>query len=271
MTDHPTHLSPDELDLWLDGRLSVSRMSHLETCEECHTAAEETREIVSRLANLPKPSLGPRFADVVMASVRVNPIAQAHLTADDLDAWLDGTLAGQPRAHLMACVECRRLADAERGLVYRLEQLPLLSPAPRFADRVMSGIRVPVAHDTSLMQRWGARVRSSRRAAAWAAALGTIVVGSMGASVAWSLTHQETIRALETWLTTSGSQLAVSTARAALASVTAQPWYNELRASATPARLVGLGALAAALYAGGLLALRRLLALPEPGAARAVS
>ena len=113
MTDHLMHLSPDELDLWLDGRLSVSRMSHLETCDECHTAAEETREIITRLAHLPKPSLGPRFADAVMASVRVASPVSVHLTADDLDAWLEGTLAGQPRAHLIACVDCRRLADAE--------------------------------------------------------------------------------------------------------------------------------------------------------------
>jgi hypothetical protein len=121
------------------------------------------------------------------------------------------------------------------------------------------------------MQRWAIKVRSSRRAAAWAAVLGTVVVGSMGASVAWSLTHQETLRTLEAWLTTTGSQLAVSTTRAALASVMAQPWYQELRASATPARIAGLGALTAALYAGGLIALRRLLALPEPGTARALS
>lgn len=271
MTDHLMHLSPDELDLWLDGRLSVSRMSHLETCEECHTAAEETREIISRLAHLPKPSLGPRFADAIMASVRMAPAVQVHLTADDLDAWLEGTLAGQPRAHLMACIDCRRLADAERGLVYRLEQLPLLSPAPKFSDRVMAGIRILVPHDNSLMQRLASRVRSSRRAAAWAAVIGTVLVGSMGASVTWSLTHQDTIRTMEVWLTTTGSQLAVSTTRAALAAVMAQPWFQELRASATPARLAGLGALTAALYAGGVFALRRLLALPESRAARALS
>jgi hypothetical protein len=48
-----------------------------------------------------------------------------------------------------------------------------------------------------------------------------------------------------------------------------QAWYDSARAALTPARLIGIGAMAVGLYTGGVLLLRRLLALPDSPVARA--
>jgi hypothetical protein len=57
---------------------------------------------------------------------------------------------------------------------------------------------------------------------------------------------------------------------AATAFLEQQPWYGTARAVLTPGRLAALGGSVAALYAGGVMLLRRLLALPGVEAARAL-
>src|SRR3982751_4030763 len=111
------HLTPDDLDAWLEGRLSPGRTSHLETCSECLENARSEREIVDQLTSLPRLSPAPDFADRVVAAF--NPAAISvgqHFTADDLDAWVSGELATDRRAHLTGCRDCRVLADQERVL-----------------------------------------------------------------------------------------------------------------------------------------------------------
>ena len=144
MTDHTLHLRPDELDLLLEGRLPTNRTSHIETCEECRSALDELRDVVAQLNALPALEPPAGFSELVMASVRVAPLPVGqHLTADDLDAWLAGALHQEGRNHLWTCTECRQLADAERALVYRLEQLPLFQPGARFEERDVPGPRAP--------------------------------------------------------------------------------------------------------------------------------
>lgn len=264
MMDPTKHLRPDELDLWLEGKLSLDRTSHIETCETCHLATEELREIVTQLHQLPSHHPSVRFADRVMASVSVAPAHGAHLSADDIDAWISGTLAGEPRAHLLACPDCRRLADAERVLVRRLEQLPLFNPKEQFADLVMAQVAIP-------LHGWRARVWATGRSRAVAAGVAALVFGSMGTSVAWSLTHQDTLSALGTWATTTATQWSLTVLQGIGTRVLSQPWVLELRATASPGKVALIAAAGSLLYAGGLVALRRLLALPEPQVARAVS
>jgi hypothetical protein len=267
MIDDPFHLGPDELDLWLDGRLPSSRTSHLETCEQCRSAAEETREIVQQLAQLPKPAPGLAFADRVMA--RVNPAAAAiHLSGDDLDAWVTGTLPAQRETHLRACAGCQALADRERLLVMRLEALPLFDPRPGFADRVMGRVDVPVTSIADAWRLWRGRVFANPVGVGIAACVAVILGGSVAASASWAAANQDLITGAGTWLVTQGQGWFWQGVGVATDLLDHQAWYASARASLTPGRIALLATATAGLYAAGLVALRRLLSLPRSQVAR---
>jgi hypothetical protein len=269
MIDDPFHLGPEELDLWLDGRLPASRTSHLETCEQCRTAAEETREIVQQLARLPKAAPGLAFADRIMARVNTGAAA-VHLTGDDLDAWVTGTLPPQRETHLRACAACQTLADQERVLVMRLEALPLFDPRPGFADRVMDRVDVPVTSIADAWRLWRGRVFANPMGAGIAASVAVLLGGSVAASAAWAAANQDTITGAGAWLMTHGQDWFWQGVGMATAVLDQQSWYPPVRAALTPGRIALLGATTAGLYAAGLVALRRLLSLPRSQVARAL-
>jgi hypothetical protein len=98
---------------------------------------------------------------------------------------------------------------------------------------------------------------------ALAAGLLVLVVGSMAGSIVWTLGHQETLAALGGWLAGQAGQLAWLGVRGVASNFIEQPWFEGLKAlAAHPGRLALASALAVVAYLGGLLALRRLLALP---------
>ena len=68
----------------------------------------------------------------------MTPEPGPHLTPDDLDAWLVGALAPTAQDHLSHCPSCQERADTEREIVALLGALPLVSPAPGFAERCQS-------------------------------------------------------------------------------------------------------------------------------------
>lgn len=170
-----------------------------------------------------------------------------HLTPDELDDWLAGSLARQREAHLHACADCRRLADADRALAHLLGTLPLHGPAAGFADRVMARVSV----------------RRRARPALVAAGLAAGVALPVLASVGWSLANPDTLTQLLQGTGSQVGQLGLATIRSLGSTLLAQPWYPWVRGLfESPARLglvLGIGAVA---YTGGLLMLRRLLALP---------
>lgn len=269
------HLSPEELDLYLDGRLPGNRTSHLETCEPCRTAAEETREVVAQLRALPRLAPGGRFADLVMARVgmagAVARRAEEHFTGEDLDLWVLGTLPAPREAHLRECPECQALADAERVLVMRLEALPLFDPRPGFAERVLDEVDLPGLSLVGSWQRWRRGVSRNPLTVGMAAGIGGLLGGSIAASVAWASGNQDTISGAGTWVLTHAQALFWQGVGTATMLLEQQPWYQSARDGLTPGRIAAVGALAVALYGAGVLALRRLLALPAPGPARALS
>ena len=260
-----THLSSDELDLWLEGRLPEPRASHIETCSECREAAEDTREVAARLGALPFAAPPGGFTDRVLialsaagAPIRVGE----HLNADDLDLWIAGELPLPRQRHLLSCPDCRRLADQERTLVLRLQALPLFDPAPGFGDRVMDQVTRPVPAWVRVARGWRARAFASRRSTAIAAGLAVAVVGSMGGSIAWSLANQDTLAALGSQLSNSAGDMFWMSLRALASNIIEQPWYDEVRASATPGWITAVSAAAVTLYTAGVLAMRRLLTAP---------
>lgn len=190
----------------------------------------------------------------------MNPVPGPHLTPDDLDAWLAGTLAPTAQDHLAFCPACQERAETERDIVALLGALPLMSPAPGFADRVMARVTVPQPIGVRSLRR---RVFATRRTAALAASLLLLVAGSMAGSIVWTLGHQDTLAALGAWLTAQAGQAAWLGLRGVASNFIEQPWFAGLRSLAgSPGRLGLASALAMAAYVAGVLALRRLLALP---------
>jgi hypothetical protein len=269
MIDDSFHLGPEELDLWLDGRLPASRTSHLETCELCRTAADETREIVQQLSRLPKASPGVAFADRVMARVNTGAAA-VHLTGDDLDAWVIGVLPAQREAHLRGCAACQTLANQERVLVMRLEALPLFDPRQGFADRVMDRMELPVASIADAWRLWRGRVFANPIGVGIAAGVAVVLGGSVAASAAWASANQDTITGAGLWMMSHGQQWFWQGVGMATALLDQQSWYPTVRASLTPGRIALVATAVAGLYAAGLVALRRLLSLPRSQVARAL-
>ncbi len=269
MHDDTFHLGPEELDLLLDGRLPATPTSHLETCEACRTAADEIREIVQQLSQLPKVSPSVSFADRVMA--RVSPgLVVPHLSDEDLDAWVSGALPFARESHLRGCAECQALADRERVLVMRLEALPLFDPRPGFAERVMGRVDVPVSSIADAWRLWRGRVFANPMGVGAAAGVAVLLGGSVAASAAWAASNQEVITGAGSWLMSHGQQWFWQSVGLATGLLDQQTWYRSMRGTLTPVRLGALAALSLALYGVGLVALRRLLSLPRSQVARAL-
>lgn len=264
MSHGPLHLDPEELDLLLEGVLPANRMSHLETCEDCRTAAEETREVVFQLASLARVAPGESFADRVMA--RVDTAAEEHLTGQDLDQWVEGLLPAPRELHLRACPDCQALADQERMLVMRLQALPLFNPSAGFNERVMARVELPVTTLAGAWHAWKHRAFMSPQRIAIAAGAALLVGGSLAGSAAWASANQEQITGAGTWLLSEGKFWLFQAA----ATIEAQPWYQAIHGALTPARIAAVATVGVALYAAGVLALRRLLALPSAQVARAL-
>jgi hypothetical protein len=200
----------------------------------------------------------------------MTPVSGPHLTPDDFDAWLAGALEPPAQDHLAQCVTCWERAETEREIVDLLGALPLMSPAQGFADRVMARVTVPQPAAVPARASLRSRIFATRRSMALAASLLVLVAGSMTGSVVWTLGHQDTLAALGGWLTAQTGQLAWIGIRGVASTFMEQPWFAGLKTLAgSPGRLALASALALVAYLGGVLALRRLLALPAQQVAHA--
>lgn len=193
-----------------------------------------------------------------------------HLSPDDLDRWLDGSLPPARASHLDACQECLELARAEREMAELIAALPLMSPSTGFADRVMVSVKVPDPFAIRSLDSVRRRLFATRRSLAMAASLTLLLLGSMTASIVWTLGNQETLAAIGSWLLAQGSEAAWLAVRGVATNLIEQPWYESLKAAAgNPTRLALASGAASLAYLGGVLALRRLLALPTQQVAHA--
>ena len=200
----------------------------------------------------------------------MTPFPGPHLTPDDLDAWLAGALTPAAEAHLAACPACQERTETEREIIALLEALPLMGPTADFADRVMARVAVPQPLTVRTLDVLRRRVFATRRSMAIAASVLLLVAGSMAGSVVWTLGHQDTLAALGSWLTMQAGQAAWLGLRGVASNFIEQPWFAGLRALAgSPGRLGLACALALVAYLSGVLALRRLLALPTQRVAHA--
>lgn len=118
-------------------------------------------------------------------------------------------------------------------------------PAPDFADRVMA--QVAVRHPL---------------AASWLsiAAIAIAVLGTMTASVLWTLSHQVLVAGAGRWLATESVTWALDGVRAIARSFAAVPGSAAAQKLATqPFQLAVISAFGSLLYATGAIALRHLM------------
>ena len=193
-----------------------------------------------------------------------------HLSPDEIDAWLIGALAPELQRHAEECQECLELLRAEREIADQIAALPLMSPGAAFADRIMASVTVPDPFAIRSLQATRRRLFATPKSLAFAAGLVLFLVGSMGGSIVWTLAHQETLTAIGSWLVNQGGQAAWFGLRGLASNFIEQPWFGGFRAlMENPGRLALISALASVSYLGGILALRRLLALPTQRVAHA--
>jgi hypothetical protein len=195
---------------------------------------------------------------------------ESHLSSDEIDAWLAGALGPAQQRHVEQCQLCLEQLRAEREIADQIAALPLLSPMPGFSDRVMASVIVPDPFAIRSMQATRRRLFSTPKSIALAASLALLLVGSMAGSIVWSLNNQQTIASLGSWLMSQGEQVAWFGLRGLASNFIEQPWYNTARTLfENPGRLALLSAMASLAYLGGIVALRRLLALPTQRVAHA--
>lgn len=191
-----------------------------------------------------------------------------HLTPEDLDHWLEGTLPSPRLVHLEDCPDCFALAHAERRVVAWLGRLPLLAPSAGLTDLVMRAVTVPAPVARA---PWRVLVQPSLLGPRWravAAGVGLAVTGA-GLSVAWSLSHPDQLASLLSSFGNEAYRLGWTGLQALVANLAEQPWTGAARTLlSSPARAaltLGTGIL---LYASGLLAMRRLMTAPTHGVSR---
>ena len=193
-----------------------------------------------------------------------------HLSPDDFEAWLSGALAPELQRHLDGCQACLEQARADREIADQIALLPLLSPGAEFADRVMAAVAVPDPFAIRSLQATRRRLFATPKSVAVAASLTLLLLSSLAGSVLWSLSHQQTLASLGSWLMTEAGQAAWFGVRSLASNFIEQPWYNSIRALVeNPGRLALVSAMASLAYLGGVVALRRLLALPTQQVAHA--
>src|SRR5262249_23652140 len=196
--------------------------------------------------------------------------AAPHFGPDDLDAWLAGTPSAEMRNHIDECCTCLELVRAEEALAAQLAALPLHAPKADFADRVMASVYIPDPFAIRSLQAARRRLLASPRAVAIAATIALVVLGSMMASAAWTLANRETLVAAGNWLAGEAARWAWVGLRSAALNLIEQPWFAGFRSLVeTPGRLALASAALSLMYVSGILALRRLLAVPPRQVAHA--
>jgi hypothetical protein len=193
-----------------------------------------------------------------------------HLTPDEIDSLLQGEAAPSQLEHLTDCAECALLLGQHRAVVSSLEALPQFDPGDEFADQVMFQVAVPDPFAMRSMAPARRRVLETGRSRALAASVAVMLVGMMAASVIWTSLNREVVSSAGSWLGGEANQWFWVALRGAFANVTEQPWFDTARhLLGGPARLAAVSACVMLLYVFGLVALRRLMALPTNGAAHA--
>jgi hypothetical protein len=187
----------------------------------------------------------------------------SHLSPDDIENWLSGLLDAERARHLDLCPECFDRAQVEREIVEQISALPLMGPSAGFANRVMASVTIADPFALRSFRTLRQRIFATRKSIAIAASLALALVGSMAASIGWTMANQDTLASAGNWVLAQGAQAGWIALRGLASNFIEQPWYESARALAGhPARLAIAIGVATLAYLSGVFALRRLLTLP---------
>jgi hypothetical protein len=193
-----------------------------------------------------------------------------HLSPEEIDACLAGVSTPESQHHLDQCQTCLELVRAEREIVDLIGTLPPMSPSEGFADRVMAFVVIPDPFAIRSLHAARRRLLATPRSLAFAAGLALFLLASMAGSIAWSLSHEETLASIGTWVLSQSAQALWLGVRGLASNIIEQPWYEGIRSLVeNPTRLALISALGSLMYVGGVFALRRLLAVPTQQVAHA--
>jgi hypothetical protein len=183
-----------------------------------------------------------------------------HLTPADVEAWLEGKLSLSASTHVGRCDDCRSLLLAERHVVETLHQLPRFSPSIGFCDRVMAQVTLPTLAEVAASKPF--------RIGVWLTGAG--LVTTLAVSLVWSFANRAVLTDASQWALGEGWSTARAAADQFSAMLSSMPAVRDVqRAIGTPTRLAAVSGSLLVLYSTGLVALRRLLALPTAEVAHA--
>ena len=182
-----------------------------------------------------------------------------HLDTERLQDYADGRIAPGDRAvvesHVRACARCAGAVEEWRSLFAALSDLPQLSPAAAFADRVMVRVRVNTA---PVWAPWVAQARlladrlAPKTSTGWALAAAMLALPVLlgGGLLTWLLSHEyvtpDTLRTLLTERASSSLQSLGGSALGALMQTQVVSWVTQQAGTLiATAGLRGLGAAAA--------------------------
>jgi len=194
----------------------------------------------------------------------------SHLSAAEFDVCLGGVPTPEIQRHLDECPQCLDQLKIDREIAEQISTLQLVSPADGFAERVMARVVIPDPFAIRSIQATRRRVLATPRSFATAAGFALMLLGSMVGSVVWSLGHQETLASFASWIFAQGGQAFWLGLQGAASNLLEQPWYSGLKSlGQNPGRIAFYSAMASLAYLSGLLALRRLLTVPNQQVAHA--
>lgn len=188
----------------------------------------------------------------------------AHLTTDELDAFLEDHPTPRATSHLATCPECQAMVALDREVVFHLSALPEHVPSYQFADGVMARVTVGRPVSAAVVAPATPRAVAARRRVLVAGGLtGAAVAGAFG----WAMLNPGAALGLATPAFQQAAQALWAGMQAGLTSAvdrSALSWASELLAAPTRAIPVFLGAAGA--YALALTGMRHLMTEPAPHA-----
>lgn len=304
------HLTSEQIQEFLDRELTPREealvQAHLSVCPRCQEELEAWGLLFSDLGSLEELAPGPAFSEEILANLPekeslpsrirgwfTSPEATGsrgiHLPAEQIQDYVDGTLAGAEGSraldHLAACEPCRSEARGWQEIFSALGSLGHLAPAPGFAERVMARVRIrapvpaPWARAGNGILAWG-RGFLPRSRKGWAVAGGIASAPTITITALFYLVFSHpllTFGSFTTYVSWKASALLTTlftaVADAAVGSVTLFRAYTVLGALTESPLLVGFGGLAFSLLSGVALWVlyRNLVAtqVPKRGYARA--
>jgi hypothetical protein len=184
----------------------------------------------------------------------------AHLTTDELDAFLEDHPTPRATSHLATCAECQAMVALDREVVFHLGALPEHVPSFRFADGVMARVTVGRPVSAPLVVPVTARAVAARRRVLVA---GGFTGAAVAAAFGWAILNPAAALGFASPALQQGGHALWAGMQVGLSYAVDQPvlaWVADMVAA--PMRAIPMLVGAAGAYALALTGMRHLLTEP---------